>query len=51
MALSVGHCFGAMRNAEKKCAASPGGTFFILLPTPALSTQGAPTQLCRKSRF
>ena len=25
--------------AEKKCAASPGGTFFILLPAPALSTQ------------
>jgi len=24
--------------AEKKCAASPGGTFFILLPAPTLST-------------
>jgi hypothetical protein len=26
-------------RAEKKCAASPGGTFFILLPDLALSTQ------------
>jgi hypothetical protein len=25
-------------RAEKKCAASPGGTFFILLPAPTLST-------------
>jgi hypothetical protein len=25
-------------RAEKKCAASPGGTFFILLPTLTLST-------------
>jgi hypothetical protein len=30
--------FGTTR-AEKKCAASPGGTFFILLPDLALSTQ------------
>jgi hypothetical protein len=27
-------------EAEKKCAASPGGTFFILLAMLALSTQG-----------
>jgi hypothetical protein len=35
--------------AEKKCAASPGGTFFILLRGPALSIN--PTQLRRKRRF
>jgi len=29
--------FDVMR-AEKKCAASPGGTFFILLPALTLST-------------
>jgi hypothetical protein len=39
-------------HAEKKCAASPGGTFFILLPASALSTRaGESTQLCRNHRF
>jgi hypothetical protein len=28
-------------HAEKKCAASPGGTFFILLQGLALSTHGS----------
>jgi hypothetical protein len=28
-------------QAEKKCAASPGGTFFIVLQDFALSTRGA----------
>src|SRR5882672_2897029 len=28
-------------RAEKKCAASPGGTFFILLQGLALSTRGS----------
>jgi hypothetical protein len=30
--------FGIMRRPKMKCAASPGGTFGILLPAPALST-------------
>jgi hypothetical protein len=30
--------FRGHARAEKKCAASPGGTFFILLPGPVLST-------------
>jgi hypothetical protein len=38
-----------------KCAASPGGTFFILLPGFALSTRRPgslnPTQLSRKRGF
>jgi hypothetical protein len=46
----------ATTRAEKKCAASPGGTFFILLPDLALSTQGPDplkslTQLRRNRRF
>jgi hypothetical protein len=41
--------FRGHARAEKKCAASPGGTFFILLRGPALSIN--PTQLHRKRRF
>jgi hypothetical protein len=31
-------------HAEKKYAASPGGTFFILLPAPMLSTRAPPAR-------
>src|SRR6266568_977529 len=34
-----GTCFSDYARAEKKCAASPGGTFFILVPGLALSTR------------
>jgi hypothetical protein len=34
----TGIYFRRHARAEKKCAASPGGTFFILLPAPTLST-------------
>ena len=36
--------FRGHARAETKCAASPGGTFFILLPAPALSTQAQRNQ-------
>jgi hypothetical protein len=47
--------FGIMRGPKMKCAASPGGTFGILLPVPPLSTGRQAfrfaTQLRRKWRF
>jgi hypothetical protein len=48
--------FGLRARAEKKCAASPGGTFFILLPGLGLSTRRcrmaiSRTSLCPKSGF
>jgi hypothetical protein len=37
----TGTHFSDHAPAEKKCAASPGGTFFILFQSFALSTRGA----------
>jgi hypothetical protein len=46
---------GVRAMAEIKCAASPGGTVFILLASPVLSTdrsaQVTPTQIRRKPGF
>ena len=43
-AQSFGHrsLFRRHAHAEKKCAASPGGTFFILIADPRAVTHGAP---------
>jgi hypothetical protein len=42
--------FDVMR-AEKKCAASPGGTFFILLPAPTLSTTRSHVPIFERGRL